>query len=100
MLTLPGQGIDEHVAPVVAAAHLNYRRQIEWPNEVAIELFVERLGNTSVSIGHRIVAATDTDTLFCDGNVVLVWIECSAGRMLAALSAIGQPAVCAHPGSP
>lgn len=79
MLTLPGQGMDEHVAPVVAAAHLNYRRPIEWPNEVAIELFVERLGNTSVSIGHRIVAAGQASVLYCDGNVVLVWIDRGSG---------------------
>lgn len=80
MLTLPGQGMDDQVAPVVAAAHLNYRRPIEWPSEVEIELFVERLGNTSVSIGHRIVAAADADVLYCDGNVVLVWIDRESGR--------------------
>ena len=80
MLTVPGQGMDEHVVPVVAAAHLNYRRPIEWPNDVAIELFIERLGNTSVGIGHRIVAADDADVLYCDGNVVLVWIDRDSGR--------------------
>ena len=80
MLGIPGQGMDEHVAPVVAAAHLNYRRPIEWPNEVVIELFVERLGNTSVSIGHRIGAAGDADVTYCDGNVVLVWIDRDSGR--------------------
>ncbi|MHB8912596.1 MAG: acyl-CoA thioesterase [Lysobacter sp.] len=80
MLTVPGQGMDEHVAPVVAAAHLNYRRPIEWPNDVAIELFVERLGNTSISLGHRILAANDADVTYCDGNVVLVWIDRDSGR--------------------
>ena len=80
MLGIPGQGMDDQVAPVVAAAHLNYRRPIEWPNEVAIELFVERLGNTSVSIGHRIIAASDSDVTYCDGNVVLVWIDRDSGR--------------------
>ena len=80
MLTIPGQGMDDHVAPVVAAAHLNYRRPIEWPNEVAVELFVERLGNTSVSIGHRIVAVGDAGVTYCDGNVVLVWIDRDSGR--------------------
>ena len=88
MLTLPGQGMDEHVAPVVAAAHLNYRRPIEWPNEVAIELYVERLGNTSVSIGHRIVAADDADVLYCDGNIVLVWINRATGRAAALPEAV------------
>lgn len=80
MLSVPGQGLDEHVAPVVAAANLNYRRPIEWPAQVEIELFVERLGNTSVTIGHRIVDANDTDVLYCDGNVVMVWIDRQNGR--------------------
>jgi len=80
MLGVPGQGLDDHVAPVVAAAHLNYRRPIEWPAEVDVELFVERLGNTSVSIGHRIVDAHDESVLYCDGNVVMVWIDRGTGR--------------------
>lgn len=80
MVTLPGHGMDEHVAPVVAAAHLNYRRPIEWPNEIDIELFVERLGNTSLSIGHRIVGADDPSALYCEGNVVMVWIHRETGQ--------------------
>lgn len=83
MVTLPGHGMDEHVAPVVAAAHLNYRRPIEWPNEIDVELFVERLGNTSLSIGHRIVGANDASAVYCDGNVVLVWIHRDTGQPAA-----------------
>jgi YbgC/YbaW family acyl-CoA thioester hydrolase len=83
MVTLPGHGMDEHVAPVVAAAHLNYRRPIEWPNEIDVELFVERLGNTSLSIGHRIVGAHDESAIYCDGNVVLVWIHRDTGQPAA-----------------
>lgn len=79
MLTMPGQGLDDHVAPVVAAATLNYRRPIEWPNEVMVELFVERLGKTSVTIGHRIIAREDASVLYCDGNVVMVWIDRGTG---------------------
>jgi acyl-CoA thioester hydrolase len=80
MMTVPGQGLDDRVAPVVAAANLNYRRPIEWPAEVAIELFVERLGNTSLSMGHRIVDAKDPAVLYCDGHVVMVWIDRNNGR--------------------
>jgi len=83
MVTLPGHGMDEHVAPVVAAAHLNYRRPIEWPNEIDVELFVERLGNTSLSVGHRIVGANDPSALYCDGSVVLVWIHRETGQPAA-----------------
>lgn len=80
MLTMPGMGLEDDVAPVVAASNLNYKRPIEWPGEVVIELFVERLGNTSVTIGHRIVDATEGGVTYCDGNVVMVWIDRTSGR--------------------
>lgn len=83
MLGVPGQGMDDHVAPVVAAAQLNYRRPITWPAEVVIELFVERLGNTSLSVGHRIVDDEDRSIVYCDGNVVMVWIDRDSGRAAA-----------------
>ena len=88
MLGVPGQGMDDHVAPVVAAAQLNYRRPITWPAEVVIELFVERLGNTSLSIGHRIVDDEDGSVVYCDGNVVMVWIDRDSGRAAALPQAV------------
>lgn len=79
MIGVPGQGMDDHVAPVVAAAQLNYRRPIAWPAQVVVELFVERLGNTSLTVGHRIVDAGDGNVLYCDGHVVMVWIDRDSG---------------------
>jgi len=83
MIGLPGDWIDENVAPVVAAANVNYRRPIEWPNEILVELFVERLGRTSLTIGHRIVHADDASVLYADGNVVMVWIDKARGQAAA-----------------
>ena len=80
MIGIPGKGLDDHVAPVVAAAQLNYRRPIGWPAQVVIELFVERLGNTSLTIGHRIVDGADGNVLYCDGHVVMVWIDRDSGQ--------------------
>ena len=80
MMTLPGMGLDDDVAPVVAASNLNYRRPIGWPGEVTVELFVERIGNTSLSIGHRIIDGDNPKTVYCDGNVVMVWIDRQSGK--------------------
>lgn len=80
MITMPGMGLEDHIAPVVAASNLNYRRPIGWPGEVVVELFVERLGNTSLTVGHRIVDAKDGGVVYCDGNVVMVWIDREAGH--------------------
>jgi acyl-CoA thioester hydrolase len=97
MLSVPGQDLDNEVAPVVAAANLNYRRPIEWPGEIAIELFVERLGNSSVSIGHRIVDANDAGVLYCDGSVVMVWIDRSTGSAAPLPAAVRE--ACSSQGS-
>lgn len=88
MMTLPGMGLEDSVAPVVAASNLNYRRPIGWPGEVIVELFIERIGNTSITVGHRIVDANDGTALFCDGNVVMVWIDRENGRAAALPEAV------------
>ncbi|KFN41309.1 acyl-CoA thioesterase [Arenimonas oryziterrae] len=65
----------ESAAPILAAINVNYRRPIGWPETVRITLFAERLGNKSVTLGHRLVSASEPDILFADGNTVLVWIN-------------------------
>lgn len=90
MMSVPGMGMDDHVAPVVAAAQLNYRRPITWPSQVLIELFVERLGNTSLTVGHRIVDAEDAGVMYCDGHVVMVWIDRDSGAAAALPEAVRE----------
>ncbi|WP_246372040.1 acyl-CoA thioesterase [Marilutibacter penaei] len=80
MVGLPGMGLDDDVAPVIAAVQLNYRRPITWPATLEIELHVERLGSRSLTIGHRIQSADDPAVLFCDGHVVMVWIDRATGE--------------------
>jgi acyl-CoA thioester hydrolase len=93
MMSLPGEWIDENVAPVVAAATINYRRPIAWPNEIVVELFVERLGNTSLTIGHRILDASNDATLYADGHVVMVWIDRQRGQAAALPDAVRRACV-------
>ena len=76
--TLDEPWMDDHSAPVVASATLNFKRPIAYPAQVAVELFTDKLGTSSVVIGHRIVAADGT--LHCDGNVVAVWVGRRDGR--------------------
>ena len=65
----------ETAAPIMAAVTVNYRRPINWPETVRVELFAERIGGKSLTLGHRIVAAGDETTLYCDGHTVLVWVD-------------------------
>jgi acyl-CoA thioester hydrolase len=65
----------ETAAPVMAAVTMNYRRPIEWPEELLVELLAERIGTKSLTLGHRIVSAADPAVVYCDGHTVLVWID-------------------------
>lgn len=81
--TLPGPWMSATAAPVLAASHVNYRQPIGWPGSLVVELFVERLGSTSLTLAHRIVSAHDASVVYSDGNVVLVWIDRASGRSTA-----------------
>ena len=76
--TLGEPWMDDHSAPVVASATLNFKRPIAYPAQVAVELFTDKLGTSSVVIGHRIVDADGG--LHCDGSVVAVWIDRHSGK--------------------
>jgi len=61
--------------PVLAASELNYRLPIEWPAQLHVQLVCERLGNSSLTLGHRIVDAAAASRLYGEGRVVLVWLK-------------------------
>jgi acyl-CoA thioester hydrolase len=65
----------ETAAPILAAITVNYRRPAEWPETLVVDLFVERLGTKSLTLGHRIVSAGDASVLYADGNTVMVWVD-------------------------
>jgi len=71
--------MSETFAPLVAAVQMNYRLPIPYPARVVVELFADRVGSTSVTVGHRI-ASDDGTVLYADGHVVLVWIDRASGR--------------------
>jgi acyl-CoA thioester hydrolase len=74
MAGLPGEWMNASYSPLLAAVHVNYRRAVSWPGSVVVELYCERLGNTSVTLAHRIVDAVDRKTLYSDGHSVMVWV--------------------------
>ena len=80
--TFDGQWVNDAIAPLLAAVQLNYRAPIDYPSSIIIELFAERIGNTSLTVGHRIRSA-DGSVLHADGHVVMVWIDRATGRPIA-----------------
>ncbi|MEO7066619.1 MAG: thioesterase family protein [Rhodanobacter sp.] len=80
---IKGSWFDEHAMPVLAASELNYRAPTAWPAQLHIELRCTRLGNSSLTLSHRIVDASDASHLYCDGQVVMVWMDPSNGKAVS-----------------
>jgi acyl-CoA thioester hydrolase len=68
-------------APIMAAVTMNYRRPINWPEDMVVELLADRIGNKSLTLGHRIVSAGDRDVVYADGHTVLVWVDRSGASV-------------------
>lgn len=64
--------------PLLASVQMNYRLPIPYPAHVYVELLTERIGNSSLTLNHRIVS--EDGRLYADGHSVLVWIELASGR--------------------
>ena len=74
--------ITDGYIPLLAAVQMNYKVPIPYPAKIVVELLADRIGTSSVTIGHRI-ASDDGATLFADGHVVMVWIDRATGRPTA-----------------
>jgi acyl-CoA thioester hydrolase len=86
--TVPGEWFSAHAMPVMAAVELRYRKPIEWPAEIDVLLSCERLGNSSMTIGNRIVDRNDASIVYADGNIVMVWIDPATGQSVPLPDAI------------
>ncbi|MEX1826434.1 acyl-CoA thioesterase [Luteibacter sp. CQ10] len=80
LMQLPEQWYSPAAAPVMAHSEINYRLPIEWPADVQVELYVNRMGTSSMTVGHRIVDSNDATRVHADGSVTMVWIDTKSGR--------------------
>jgi acyl-CoA thioester hydrolase len=86
--------VTDETAPLLAAVQMNYKVPIPYPSKIVVELLADRLGNSSVTIGHRIVS-DDGATLHADGHVLMVWIDRATGRPVALPESVRAKALAA-----
>lgn len=87
----------EEAMPVLAASELQYRRPIAWPSTLHVELRCTRLGNSSITIAHRIIDTDDATRLYSDGHVVMVWMNPATGKSAALPASIRTAVAAATP---
>lgn len=100
LLTIDGEWMHAHAAPVVASVQLGFKRPIGWPGEVLVELSCDRIGTSSLIMGHRIRSAQDDALLYADGEVVMVWMDPATGRSTPIPDAVRQRADGTRPAKP
>ncbi len=79
LASIEGEWKTADFSPVLAASQVNFRDQIEWPAELLVDVTCEKLGNSSLTLAHRITSADGTK-LYSDASVVMVWINPASGK--------------------
>ena len=59
----------------IAHSEADYKRPLRFGDEVAIEVATAEFGETSVTVGYRIVGASDATRVYCTGRAVHVFID-------------------------
>jgi acyl-CoA thioester hydrolase len=70
---------EEKHGPALAAANLNFRRQVHWPAELDVRTRVSEIGRTSFRMEYEIVHRESRERV-ADGAGVVVWVDYATGR--------------------
>ena len=72
----------EDAAPILAALNTNFRKPIEWPTEIVVEMYAGRVGRSSFTASFRILDRAAPEVLYAEGDSVLVWIDPRTGKSI------------------
>jgi acyl-CoA thioester hydrolase len=74
----------EQHGPALAAAHLNFRRQVHHPAELDVWTRVSEIGRSSFRMEYEIVRrdGTEEGERVADGHGVIVWVDYGTGRSI------------------
>ena len=78
-------GIDinhDSQGPVVLQNLHTYLRPVVYPATVRVELRVLQIGNSSLTLGHRLNTQEAPDTLRSEGHCKLVWVDHADNRSI------------------
>ncbi len=74
-LTRLGVPVTAHgVGPILAAINCNYRRQIQWQDVILIGTRINKIGNSSLTVGHAIWSR-DNNAIAADGESTVVMFD-------------------------
>ena len=69
--------------PVVANVFTNFYRQLEYPAQLRVRLFVNGVGRSSCDMWMTIEHDGQPDIVVADGGCTMVWVNYAAGKAVA-----------------
>jgi len=75
--------------PALAAANLDFKKQVHYPAELEVRTRVAKLGRTSFTMEYEIVDVA-TEERAAAGSGVIVWIDYGSGRPVPIPDALRQ----------
>ena len=69
--------------PVVANVFTNFYRQLEYPAQLRVRLFVYGVGRSSCDMWMTIEHDGQPDIVVADGGCTMVWVDYAAGKAVA-----------------
>ena len=69
--------------PVVANVFTNFYRQLEYPAQLRVRLFVNGVGRSSCDMWMTIEHDGQPDIVVADGGCTMVWVDYAAGKAVA-----------------
>jgi acyl-CoA thioester hydrolase len=67
--------------PALAAANLNFRRQVRYPDDIEVVTRVSAIGRSSFTMEYEIRRREDGERV-ADGTGVVVWVDYEEGKSL------------------
>ena len=69
--------------PVVANVFTNFYRQLEYPAQLRVRLFVNGVGRSSCDMWMTIEHDGQPDIVVADGGCTMLWVDYAAGKAVA-----------------
>ena len=66
--------------PVIVNAFCNFYRQLEYPGDVIVRMYVSDPGRSSFESWHTLSRADDPDTVYAAGGATTVWTDFPAQK--------------------
>lgn len=67
-------------APVVITAQCTFLKQLQYPADIAITIYVTHVGRTSLDLFYELRREDDQETIFATGETRVVWANLDLGK--------------------